>query len=83
VDGGDHFQRGEFRVAAVNVIAADDYVFEPVVAPLVGDVAGEFVVAGGAGDVGLGGENFVLAAFALGRGDGFKFFFEGGPRRRG
>ncbi len=58
MNGRHHFQEGALWIAAVNVVAADDYVFQAFVPPLVGDVAGQFVVARGAGDVRLGGEDF-------------------------
>jgi len=45
--------------------------------PFCCDVVGEFVVALRSGNVGLLGEDAVLAAFLVGRGDGFEFGFEG------
>ena len=76
--GRDHFERGGLWIGAVNVVAADDDVFESLLPPFVGDVVGEFVVALRSGDVGLCGEDAVLAAFFVGRGDGFEFGFDFG-----
>ena len=76
VNRRDHFQKGGFGIAAVNVVAADDDILEPFVSPLVGDVAGEFVVARRSGDVRFGGEDVVLAAFFVRRGNGFEFIFD-------
>ena len=53
VRGRDHFQRCALRIRAVDVVAADDDVFESLLAPFGGDVLGEFVVALRSGDVGL------------------------------
>ena len=74
--GRDHFERGGFWIRAVDVVAADDDVFESLLLPFVADVFGEFVVALRSGDVGFLGEDAVLAAFFIGRGDGFEFVFD-------
>ena len=78
VNGRDHFERGGFRIGAVNIVAADDDVFEPLLAPFAGDVVGEFVIALRTGDVGLGGEDAMLAAFFVGGRNGFEFRFDCG-----
>ena len=69
---------GEFWIAAVHVIAADDDVFQTFVAPFVRDVAGQFVVARGSGNVRLGGEDFMLPALFIRGGDGFELVFDFG-----
>ena len=56
----------------------DDDVVEALLLPLVADVFGEFVVPLGSGGVGFLGEDAMLAAFFLGRGDRFKFGFNFG-----
>ena len=76
MNGRNHFKRSGFWIAAVNVVAADDDVFEAFGAPLVGDVASQFVVARGAGDVRFGGEEVMLAALFVGGGNGFEFVFD-------
>ena len=76
--GRGHFQEGTLGIAAVDVVAADDDVFEAFVAPLVGDVASQFVIARGAGDVRFGGEDVMLAAFFVRRGNGFELVFDFG-----
>ena len=76
MNGRNHFQRGGLGIAAVDVVAADDNVLQTLGAPLVGDVASQFVVARGAGDVRLGGEEVMLAAFFVGGGNGFEFVFD-------
>ncbi len=73
----------DFGIGAVDVVAADDDVFESLLFPLVANVFGEFVVALRSGDVGFGGEDAVLAAFFVGRGDGFEFCFDFGFVRGG
>ncbi len=78
VDWSDHFERGRLGIGAVNVVAADDDVVEALLTPFGGDVVGEFVVALGSGDMGLGGEDAVLAAFFVGSGDGLEFGFDFG-----
>ena len=50
----------------------------PFLAPLVGDVAGEFVVARGTGNVRLGGEDVMLAALFVRGGHSFEFVFDVG-----
>ena len=67
-----------FGLDAVNIVAADDDIFEAFLPPLVGDVASEFIVARGAGNVRLGGEDVMLAAFFVRGGDGFEFVFDVG-----
>src|ERR1039457_658645 len=76
MNGRDHFERCELWIAAVDVVAADDDIFEAFGAPLVGDVASEFVVAGGAGDVRFSGEDVMLAALFVGGGDPLEFVFD-------
>ena len=78
VRGRDHLERGGFWICAVDVVAADDDVFESLLLPFIGDVVGEFVVAFRSGDVRLLREDAVLAAFFVGRGDGFEFVFDFG-----
>ena len=51
----------------------DDDVFESLLLPFGGYVLGQLVVTLGSGDVGLLGEEAVLAAFFIGRRDGFEF----------
>jgi hypothetical protein len=74
--GRDHLERSEFRIGTVDIIAANDDVFEAFLPPLVGDVASEFVVARGAGNVGLSGEDVMLAAFFVRGRDGFELSFD-------
>src|ERR1039457_6943833 len=76
MNGRDHFERCELWIAAVDVVAADDDIFEAFGAPLVGDVASEFVVAGGAGDVRFSGEDVMLAALFVGGRDRLEFVFD-------
>src|ERR1019366_8098827 len=76
VYGGDHFQKGALGIAAIDVVAADDDVFQAFVSPLVGDVTSEFVVANGARDVRLGGEDVMLAAFFIRGGNGFELILD-------
>jgi hypothetical protein len=83
VDGCDHFERSELGIAAVNIVAADDDVIEAFVAPLIGDIAGEFVIARGAGDVRLRREDVMLAALFVGGGNGFESGFDLGLVRGG
>src|SRR5260370_26914416 len=71
-----HFQKGGLWIRAVYVVTADDDVLKTLLAPLVGDVAGQFVVARGAGDVRFGGEDVMLAALFVGGGNGFEFVFD-------
>src|SRR5258708_34854547 len=82
VYGRGHFQKGALGIAAVDVVAADDYVFETFGAPLVGGVAGEFVVAWGAGDGGVGGGEVWLAAAFIGGGGRRESGLELWPGRR-
>src|SRR5260370_42561743 len=71
-----HFQKGGLWIRAVYVVTADDDVLKTFLAPLVGDVAGQFVVARGAGDVRFGGEDVMLAALFVGGGNAFEFIFD-------
>src|ERR1700722_4252391 len=75
VHGRRHLQKGTFGIGAVDVVLADDDVFEPLLLPFIAHVFGEFVVALRTSDVGFLGENAVLAAFFVGRREGFVFFF--------
>ena len=78
MNGRDHLERCEFWIGAVDVIAANDDIFEAFLSPLIGDVASEFVIAHGAGDVRLGGEEVMLAALFVGRGNGFELGLDSG-----
>src|SRR6202035_3805478 len=78
VNRRNHFERGGFRICAVNIVATDDDVFEPLLAPFAGDVVGQFVIALRTCDVGLGGEDAMLTAFFVGGGNGFEFRFDCG-----
>ena len=71
-------READFRVGSVDVVAADDDVFESLLLPFVANVFGEFVVAFRSGDVGFLGEDAVLAAFFVGSRDGFEFCFDCG-----
>jgi hypothetical protein len=76
MNGRNHFQRRGFWIAAVNVVAADDYVLKAFGPPLVGDVASQFVVARRASDVRLGGEDVMLAALFVRGGYGLEFVLD-------
>ena len=78
VDGRDHLQRRALRISSVNVITADDYIFESLFFPLVANVFRKLVVTLGAGDVGLLREDAVLPAFLVWAGDGFELAFNFG-----
>src|SRR5580658_6061377 len=65
----NHFQRSELWIGTVNVVATDNDVLKTFVAPLIGDVASQFVVARGASNMWLGGEDVMLAALFVGRRD--------------
>jgi hypothetical protein len=78
VDGRDHLQRRALGISSVNVVTADDYVFESLFFPLVANVFRQLVVTLGAGDVGLLGEDAVLTAFLIRAGDGFELAFNFG-----
>ena len=73
VNGRDHFERSEFWIASVNVVAADDDIIEAFLSPLIGDVAGQFVVARRTGNMRLGGEKMMLTALLVGGWDCFEF----------
>ena len=62
----DHFKRSKLWIRTVDIVATDDNVLQPFLPPLVGDVASEFIVAWGAGDVRFSGEDVMLAAFFVG-----------------
>ncbi len=65
--GRRHFQRSELWIGAIDVVAADDDIFQPFLPPFIRDVASQFIVPGGAGDVRLGGEDVMLFALFVGR----------------
>src|ERR1700693_3774713 len=76
MNGRDHFERSELWIAAVDIIAADEDVLQSFLPPLGRDVASEFIVAWGAGDVRFSGEDVMLAALFVGGGNGFELDFD-------
>ena len=61
----------------------DDDVFEALLLPFGGNVLGQLVITLGSGDVGLLGEDAVLAAFFVGAWDGLESRFDLGFAGRG
>src|ERR1700722_8674698 len=76
MNGCNHFERSELCIGTVDIVATDDHVLQPFLSPLVGDVASEFIVAWGAGDVRFSGEDVMLAALFVGGGNGFELDFD-------
>ena len=74
--GRNHFQRSEFWIRTVDVVAADDHVFDSFVAPLIGDIARQFIVARRPGNMRFGGKNVMLTFFLLGRRNRFELAFD-------
>src|SRR6266853_6177687 len=67
-----HLQKGAFRCGAVNVVAAQDDVFQSLFLPLICDVARKFVVAFGTCEMRSRSEDPMLPAFFVGSRDGFE-----------
>src|ERR1700675_4201955 len=76
MNGCDHFERSELWIGTVDIVAADNHVLQPFLPPQVGDVASEFIIAWGAGDVRFSGEDVMLAAFFVRGGNGFELDFD-------